>query len=126
MNIRLKYLILFGILLAVVICIALFVHDPYIRPYGGDVIIVWVIYCLTQIVLGGKFNHYLTALGVLAFAYLVEFLQKMHIVELLGLSHIRFMRVIIGTTFSISDLVCYTSGTIVTIWGIWLYRRAHR
>ena len=122
---RLKYLIIFFVLLAVEICIALFVHDQYIRPYGGDVIVVWVIYCFVQILLGGKYNHYFVALGVLLFAYIVEILQKMNIVEVLGLGNIRFIKILIGTTFSISDLICYTAGTIATIAGIWLYKKVH-
>ncbi len=123
MSTRLKYLIVLFLLLAVEVCIALFVHDQYLRPYGGDIIVVWVIYCMVQAVLGGKNNHYITALGVLVFAYIVEFLQKMNIVEVLGLGNSRFLRILIGTTFSVSDLVCYTIGTAITVAGIYLYRK---
>ena len=122
MSIRLKYFILLLLLLAIEVCIALFVHDQYIRPYGGDVIVVWAIYCLVQTILGGKNNHYFVALGVLIFAYIVEFLQKMDIVGVLGLGHIQFLRILIGSTFSVSDLVCYTVGTAVTMAGIYMYR----
>lgn len=123
MSTRLKYLIVLFLLLAVEVCIALFVHDQYLRPYGGDIIVVWVIYCMVQTILGGKNNHYITALCVLVFAYIVEFLQKMNIVEVLGLGNSRFLRILIGTTFSVSDLVCYTIGTAITVAGIYLYKK---
>ena len=121
MKSRLIYLLIFVLLVAVEFCIAKFVHDSFIRPYGGDIIVVWVIYCLVQAILGGKNNHYIVAFGVMVFAFFVEFLQKLNIVDLLGLGHIRFIRILIGTTFSVSDLFCYAIGTCITLVGIYLY-----
>ena len=122
MKFRLIYLIIFIFLVAVEICIACFVHDSFIRPYGGDIIVVWVIYCLIQAILGGKNNHSIVALGCMLFAFFVEFLQKINIVDLLGLGHVRFIRVLVGTTFSVSDLLCYAIGTGVTLVGVNLYK----
>ena len=122
MKSRLIYLVVFFLLVTVEICIAKFVHDAFIRPYGGDIIIVWVIYCLVQAILGGKNNHYIVAFGVMLFAFFVEFLQKMNIVDLLGLGHIRWIRILVGTTFSVSDLICYAIGTGITLAGIYLYK----
>ena len=36
---RLWYLGVFGLILAIEVCIALFVHDDFIRPYVGDVLV---------------------------------------------------------------------------------------
>lgn len=41
---RLWYLTAFVILLMVEICIALFVHDRFIRPYVGDVLVTVLLY----------------------------------------------------------------------------------
>ena len=93
MKTRLKYLIIFILLTAIEVCIALFVHDHFIRPYVGDIIVVWVIYCLVQSILGGKNNHYIVALGVMIFAYIVEFLQMINIVDRLGMGHVHFIKI---------------------------------
>ena len=42
----------------------------------GDIIVVWVVYCFVQLILGGK-NSYAVAFGTMIFAFGVEFLQKM-------------------------------------------------
>lgn len=56
---RLPYIILLILIIAVEVIIALTQHDNWIRYYGGDVIVVWAVYCLVQSVLGGKNNHYI-------------------------------------------------------------------
>ncbi len=44
MKINKRYLSAFFILLTIEVFIALFVHDNFIRPYIGDVLVVIVIY----------------------------------------------------------------------------------
>ncbi|MDE6782042.1 MAG: DUF2809 domain-containing protein [Ruminococcus sp.] len=119
-----RYITGFLLLLAVEILIALFVHDNFIRPYIGDVIVVWVVYCFVKIFLP-KINSYLTALGVMIFAFIVEFLQYIHIVDILGLGDIKFFRVLIGTSFSPVDLLCYAAGTAVTLLLIFITGKVH-
>ena len=80
---RLPYIIICLILLGVEVLIALFVDDKIIRPFGGDVIVIWVIYCFVQALLGGRNNHYIVAGGVMVFAFFVEFLQYIHIIDIL-------------------------------------------
>ena len=116
---RIVYLILFILLFALETLIALTLHGGFIRSYMGDVIVVWVVYCFVQAILGGKNNHYIVALSVMFFAFLVEFLQGIHIVDILGLSDNAFLRTVIGTSFSWADLVCYAVGTAVEVLGIW-------
>lgn len=122
---RLPYITGFLILLIVEILIALFVHDNFIRPYIGDVIVVWVVYCFVKIFLP-KINGYLTAVGVMIFAFIVEFLQYVHIVDVLGLGNIKFFRVLIGTSFSPVDLLCYAVGTAVTMLLIYSDCKIHK
>lgn len=119
---RLPYIIGFVVLLIIEILIALFLHDGFIRFYLGDVIVVWVVYFFVKI-LFPKINSYLTAVGVMLFAFSVEFLQYIHIVDILGLGDIKFFRVLIGTSFSKVDLLCYTCGTIVTLLFIYIRKK---
>lgn len=111
---RLPYVIGFMALLIVEVLIAMFLHGGFIRNYFGDVIVVWVVYFFVKILLP-KINSYLTAVGVMIFAFMVEFLQYINIVDLIGLGNIKFFRVLIGTSFSPIDLVCYAGGTAVTL-----------
>ncbi|MCM1313793.1 MAG: DUF2809 domain-containing protein [Prevotella sp.] len=111
---RIPYITGFLILLIVEVLIALFISGGFIRNYMGDVIVVWVVYCFVKIFLV-KSNSYLTAIGVMFFAFIVEFLQYIHIVDILGLGNITFFRVLIGTSFSVIDLLCYSVGTAMTI-----------
>jgi uncharacterized membrane protein YuzA (DUF378 family) len=53
---------------------------------------------------------------VLLFAYFIEIMQGLKLVELLGLKDYKIARILIGTTFSWTDIVCYIIGiTIVMI-----------
>ena len=119
---RKPYIIIFIAIFAVETCIALFVHDDFVRPYMGDVIVMWAVYCLAQIILGGRFGSYKVAVGSLIFAFFVELLQKFRIVDVLGIED-PVLRTIIGTSFAPADLVCYLAGTAVTAAGIWVYRK---
>lgn len=123
---RLPYLIIFVLLFAVEVLIALFVHDDFVRPYLGDVIVVWVVYCFVQIILGKRFNSYAVCVGVFLFACLVEFLQGIKIVEILGLENSSFFRTLIGTSFAIEDLLCYAAGSVITITVIFISRHIYK
>ena len=120
---RKPYIIIFIAIFAVETCIALFVHDDFVRPYIGDVIVMWAVYCLAQIIIGGRFGSYKVAVGSLIFAFFVELLQKFRIVDVLGIKS-PVLRTIIGTSFAPADLVCYLAGTAVTAAGIWVYNKA--
>lgn len=120
---RLPYIILLILIIAVEVVIALTQHGNWIRYYGGDIIVVWAVYCLVQSILGGKNNHYIVHIGVMLFAFLVEFLQLINIVDLIGLGDIRFFRVLIGTSFAVEDLLCYAIGTAIGCAGTFIYRK---
>ena len=120
---RILYIVLLVLIIAVEVVIAFTQHDNWIRDYLGDVIVVWAVYCLVQSVAGGKNNHYIVHLCVLTFAFIVEFLQKIHIVDLIGLGDIKFFRVLIGTSFAVEDLISYAIGTAVGCAGTFIYTR---
>lgn len=118
---RVVYAVIFILLFIVETLIALFIHDDFIRPYVGDIIVVWVVYCFVQLILGGK-NSYAVAFGTMIFAFGVEFLQKMRIVDVLGIEN-AVLRTIIGTSYATGDLICYAVGTIICFAGILVYRK---
>lgn len=120
---RLIYTAAFVLLTAVEVLIALFVNDRFVRPYLGDVIVVWVVFCFAQIFLCHKVSPYITAVGVFVFACLVEILQGIKIVELLGLGHIPFFRTLIGTQFDLKDIICYGAGTAILCITIFLGKK---
>ena len=117
---RLPYIIIFVVLVGVEVVIALTQHGNFIRNYGGDVIVMWVLYCLVQAVLGGKNNHYIVNLCLLAFAFAVEFVQLWGFADRFGIEN-RFLRTLIGTSFAAEDLLCYAAGTAIACAGVFVY-----
>jgi hypothetical protein len=110
---NLKYFTLAVALFITEVLIALYLHDAIIRPYGGDFLVVILIYCLVK----AFFNWPVlkTAIGTLIFSYLVEIGQYFHLVNILGLEHSKLARTIIGVGFSFIDLICYTLGIILVL-----------
>ena len=108
---------LFFILLAVEICIALFVRDRFVRPYLGDVLVVVLLYFFFRIFIPQGFPFLPAA--VFLFAALTEVLQYVRVVEWLGLLESRFFSTLIGTTFDWKDIVCYAAGCLLT--GVYEY-----
>ena len=122
MKARLPYIAGFLLLLGVEICIGMFYFNKFIRAYMGDVIVVWVIYCLFRSFVPRKFNSCAVAVGILVFSFAVEFLQKIHIADVLGVKN-ELLRIIIGTSYAPEDLWCYAAGTAVTLLQIFLYQQ---
>ena len=111
MNKRIAYGIATFILLIIEVLIALFVHDAFIRPYVGDVLVVIVIYTFVRIFIPERCVF--LPLFVFVFATLVEVLQLFNIVDLLGIGDNGFFRVLIGSVFDIKDVLCYAVGCLI-------------
>jgi hypothetical protein len=105
---QLKYFLPAAILFLIEALIALFVHDNFIRPFVGDVLVVILIYCFIKSFLNSPVI--ITAIAVLLFSYLIEVLQYFNIVKILGLQNSNLARVVIGTSFEWTDLLAYTLG----------------
>jgi len=108
-----NYFLLTILLFIIEVCIALFIHDQFIRPYFGDVLVVILIYCFVK----SFFNISVTktAIGVLLFAFLIETLQYFLIVEKLNLQDSKLARTVIGTSFAWEDILAYIAGIIIVI-----------
>ena len=114
------YIILTIILLTIEVLIALFVHDNFIRPYVGDVLVVMVLYTFIRIFVPKKVK--MLPSYILCFAVLVEVLQYFRIVEALGLQNNRFFGVLIGSVFDIKDIICYAIGCMLIVLGQMVYK----
>ena len=108
---NLRFFIIALILFLVEVAIALFVHDAFIRPFVGDVIVVWFIYFFLRSFL--RIKPIYLALFTLIFSFLVEIGQYFNLVALLGLQHNRLARIVIGTSFSWGDMLCYLVGFLL-------------
>ena len=101
------------ILLAAEILIALFVRDSFIRPYGGDILVTVLLCCLLRAFF--LFGIPYLPLGVFLFAAAVEFAQALGIAKLIP-EDWTAVRIIVGSSFSVWDLVCYVVGCLL-FWG---------
>jgi DNA integrity scanning protein DisA with diadenylate cyclase activity len=114
------YLCAFIIVLIIEIIIGVFVHDNFIRPYVGDVLVTVLIYCFIKSFIANELK--LLPLYIFIFACLVEIGQYFNLVDLLGLGNNRIARIIIGAYFDLMDIVCYLVGCI----GLFLFQIVKR
>lgn len=105
------YFILTFLLLLVEILIAVYVHDNFVRPYIGDLLVVILLYSFVMCFL--KVNKWKVAIAVFVFACMVEFLQYLNIVTVLGLAESKLARIIIGTSFAWEDIIAYATGILI-------------
>jgi len=108
---RIRYVMAFIMLLLIEVMIALFMHDRFIRPYIGDVLVVIVLYCFVRIFVQKRMR--LLSMYIFVFAVIVELLQFLNIVGLLGLSRNTFANTVVGTSFDWKDIICYAVGCII-------------
>ena len=118
---RIFYALLTVIFLIIEILIALFVHDRFIRPYVGDMLVVVVIYTFLRIWIPDKVKR--LPLYVFLFAAGVEVLQYFEIVKILGVEDNTFLRILIGSTFDIKDIVCYGVGCLGIFFVEWVIKK---
>jgi hypothetical protein len=109
-----KYYGLLALCLFIIeVLIALYIHDAIVRPYVGDVLVVILLYCFVKTFVDAPVLP--TAIAVLVFAYVIEWLQYLQIVNWLGLQNNAIARTVIGTTFQWGDILAYTLGTLVVL-----------
>lgn len=105
------YALAFLAILVIEVLIALFVRDKFIRPYGGDILVTVLICCFGRIFFPEKVR--LLPLWVFIFAVAVEIGQYFDFVSLMGLGNISFFRILLGSTFSLADIICYGAGCLI-------------
>ncbi len=120
---RILYAVATLFLLLIEVIIALYVHDDFIRPYVGDMLVVIVIYTFIRIIVPEKCK--LIPLLIFVFATGVELLQLANIVEILGVADNKFLKTLIGSVFDIKDIVCYAVGCVILCMYEWVRIRKH-
>lgn len=113
---RIVYILLTIFLFAVEVYIAKYVNDDIIRPYGGDTLVVILLYTFVRIFIPEKYP--LLSVYIFIFAVFVECMQYIHIVDILGIQNY-VLRIAIGNGFSVWDIVAYAIGCAMT--GIYEY-----
>lgn len=110
-KIRRRMGLLSALLLGIEILIGMYAHG-WVRNYLGDVLVVILLYAIVRTVSPEKSRMgWILPTAILIFAFCVEFLQlwgfadKMHITN-------QLLRIIIGTGFSVIDLLSYVIGTV--------------
>ena len=108
---RLLYGIATVILLIIEVIIGLYAHG-WIRNYLGDVLVVILLYTLYRTIIPEWLTKwYVLPTIILIFAFVVEFLQLWGFCDRFGITN-RLLRIIIGTGFSVHDLVSYAIGIV--------------
>lgn len=112
------YAILFFLL---EVFIALYVRDSYIRPYGGDFLVVIFLYCLLKSFF--KISVKNAIFGLLLFAFAIEGLQYFGFAKHMGLQENLIASVILGNHFEWLDMLFYTLGAL-TVYFVEMVRRS--
>lgn len=110
-NLNKFYLTTFVFLLLTELIIFNSLNNGFIRFVLGDFLVVILLYSFIKSFV--KVKSKFAAIGVLLFAYLIEFLQLINILEILNIQPNTATKILLGSTFSIEDLIAYTFGIVV-------------
>lgn len=112
-NRRRNFVVLFVLILGLEFYIATSIKNTFIRTVLGDFFVVILLYSIVRAITG--IHRYKVAAGVLIFAYLIEFSQWIHVVEILDIKRNFYIDLILGTSFDWKDLMAYTMGIMLVI-----------
>lgn len=110
MTFNYKGLLVFVCLFLTEVLIAKFVTQPFIRYRFGDFLVVIMIYYFVKTFVRTKPIY--IAVFVLIFSFSIEFLQMSNLLEVMNLKNNKTANLILGNTFSVSDLLAYFLGIV--------------
>jgi hypothetical protein len=108
-----KYFALTLLLFATEVFIGACLHDAVIRPFGGDFLVVILMYCFVKAIMNIPVNT--AAAWVLIIAYAVEVSQYFKLVAVLGLKRWPLANILLGNSFSWIDMLMYTLGILLVV-----------
>jgi hypothetical protein len=114
------YFYLALLLFLLLVYIAMYVKDAFIRPYGGDLLVVIFLYCMVRSFLRTSVKN--AIFGVLLFAFFIEGLQYLQLISLLELKNNAVAVAVLGSHFEWLDLLLYALGAFL-IFGFEKMRR---
>lgn len=95
------------------VVIALFVRDPFIRPYLGDTLAVILVYAALRATL--RIDVIPAAATAFLIAAAIEFGQYFHLLDLLGLAGNGIARTVLGYGFELKDFIAYAAGALIAL-----------
>lgn len=107
------YLVLALLIFVVEVYIAVAVHDRFVRPHLGDALVVVLLYCLLAGLV--PWSRPRLAAGVVLFAFVIECLQGLRVLDHLGLASHKLLRVVFGTDFDPYDLLAYVIAGVAVV-----------
>ncbi|ARN79210.1 hypothetical protein BST97_15140 [Nonlabens spongiae] len=116
---RYYYLVATLVIFVTEVVIALYVNDAVIRPFLGDVLATILVYTFIMGVSNGK--PLPVASLALFISFCVEIAQFFELVYRLNLDQYKFALVVLGTSFSLWDLVMYCLGFFLICVVEWYY-----
>ena len=119
---RLPYIIAFTVLLAVECIIGAFVHDSFVRPYVGDMLVTVLLCALMRIFLPERPR--LLPLWVFLFSAAVELSQLTGIASAIARDN-EMLNIALGSVFDPADLICYAAGCLLFFAAEALGRKKH-
>jgi Protein of unknown function (DUF2809) len=96
------------------VLIGVFIRDRFIRPFVGDVLVVILIYCFVKSF--WKIRSNIAIGSVFVFACIVEGLQYLNIIDMLGIRQYKLLVIILGSSFDWHDIIAYAVGSAIVIW----------
>lgn len=113
MSFRFRYLILAGTVFIVLAAIETTIDGGFVRNTVGDALVVVLVYGI--VMASSTWSARKSAIVSLAIAYAIEASQALDLVDRLGLTASRITDVVLGNTFTWSDIAAYTVGIFVTL-----------
>ena len=114
-----------AVLLGIEILIGMYAHG-WVRNQFGDALVVILLYTICRAVSPEKPRFgLLLPVGILLFAFCVEFLQLWGFCDKLHITN-HLLRIIIGTGYSNADMLSYTLGILPCIACEFLLRRIRK
>ena len=107
---KLAFSVVAGAILATEIYIAVCVKGGFVRHYAGDVLAVILLYALARAIFSVTPSN--LPLKIFAFAAALEIAQYFGVVQILGIEN-KILKIMIGGTFDLTDLLCYAAGCIL-------------
>ncbi|QFT38408.1 MULTISPECIES: DUF2809 domain-containing protein [unclassified Vibrio] len=124
LNIRFSkhYALVSLMMFVVLVFIAGYVRDSFIRPTFGDVlVVVWLYYTIASVI---RINPKVLAMLVVGIATLVELSQYFQLAQWLGIEPSSLLYVVLGATFDWKDSVAYgVGGALCVVLESGLFRR---
>ena len=96
-------------------------HTLWLRSYGGDILVIPLIYVLTRIFVRWLPRTMPLVMG--GVGLLAELAQLFRLSDRLGFARGSLPAVIIGTSFSWVDVLCYAAGVVLIYIGMWVRSR---